>query len=106
VSDELAERIAAAVLAHPAVANMHAGPFGSVASHLPGRRLDGVRVDGGGSSVQVAVAVHFGQPLRRVANELRSAVRELAGDVPVDVLIADLVMPEQTQPRAPMEDSR
>jgi hypothetical protein len=96
VSAELAERIADTVLAHPAVARLHAGPFGTVASYLPGRRVDGVKIAHDGSAVDVAVVVDLkaleaGRPILAVAQQLRAAVRELAGDARVDVLIVDLL---------------
>ena len=37
----LAEAVAAAVLAHPGVAPLSGGPFGTIASYLPGRRVVG-----------------------------------------------------------------
>ena len=40
----LAEAVAAAVLAHPGVARLSGGPFGTIASYLPGRRVIGVRL--------------------------------------------------------------
>ncbi|HET8640593.1 MAG TPA: hypothetical protein VFM37_01580 [Pseudonocardiaceae bacterium] len=91
MSTELAERIAAVVLAHPAVSALNAGPFGTVASYLPGRRVDGVRVADDGSAVEVSVTLVFGQPIPVVADQLRSAVRGLTGDVAVNVTIVDLV---------------
>lgn len=101
MSAELSDRIAAAVQAHPGVAGLHAGPYGVVASYLPGRRVDGVRIAADGSAIELAVVVAFGQPIPAVAQQLRTTVRELAGDVRVDVMIVDL---EQPQPN--LEDSR
>jgi hypothetical protein len=99
---ELAERIAGAVLAHPAVARLHAGPFGAIASYLPGRRVDGVKIAHDGSAIDVAVVVdlaaleHY-RPIPLVAQQLRTAVRELVGDARVDVLIVDLVQAKQNE---------
>jgi hypothetical protein len=102
VSAELAERIAGAVLAHPAVARLHAGPFGAIASYLPGRRVDGVKIAHDGSTVDLAVVVDLaalesGRPIPLVAQQLRAAVRELTGDARVDVLIVDLVQTQQNE---------
>ena len=41
---ELADSIAAAVLAVPGVAALHPGMFGEVGTYLPGRRVTGVRI--------------------------------------------------------------
>jgi hypothetical protein len=49
-----AAELAAAVLAHPGVARLDGGPFGTVASHLPGRRrILGVRIGVGPVAVEV-----------------------------------------------------
>jgi uncharacterized alkaline shock family protein YloU len=91
VNPALSERIAGAVLAQPGVAGLHAGPFGVVASYLPGRRVDGVRIAEDGSAVELAVTLELGQPIPAVAQRLRAAVRDVAGDVRVDMTIVDLV---------------
>lgn len=41
---ELADRVAAAVLAVPGVHDLHGGVLGEVATYLPGRRVNGVRL--------------------------------------------------------------
>lgn len=102
MSAELAERIAGTVLAHPAVARLHAGPFGTIASYLPGRRVDGVRIAQDGSAVDVAIVVDLsalenGAPIPVVAQQLRTAIRELTGNARVDVLIVDLVPAQRNQ---------
>ncbi|MFP5022188.1 hypothetical protein [Pseudonocardia phyllosphaerae] len=38
------EDVAAAVLAHPSVLRLDGGPFGVIASYVPGRRIQGVRL--------------------------------------------------------------
>jgi hypothetical protein len=91
VPDRAAE-VAAAVLAHPAVARLDGGPFGTVASHLPGRRrLLGVRVGVGDEPVELAVVVRLGTPLPQLADELGAVVRGLLGPVPVEVTFSDVV---------------
>ncbi|GAA4676082.1 hypothetical protein GCM10023215_05220 [Pseudonocardia yuanmonensis] len=100
----LPERVAAAVLRHPAVARLDGGPFGSVASYLPGRRVVGVRAaekapgdDTGGARagepVEVSVVVRWpaGSSLPELAGEIAALVRGVTGDRPVDVTVADLV---------------
>jgi len=87
---ELAECIADAVRAHPAVAGLHGGPSGMVASYLPSGPVVGVRASVAGEPVELAVVLRFGHPVPAVAAELRAAVRRLAGPVAVDILVADL----------------
>lgn len=89
--DASAAAAAAAVLAHPAVARMDGGPFGTVASHLPGRRrVLGVRIGQGGEPVEVAVVARLGTPLPQLAEELGAAVRGVLGPVAVEVTISDV----------------
>lgn len=107
----LPERVAAAVLGHPAVARLDGGPFGSVASYLPGRRVVGVRarehVPRGATEpvepVEVAVVVRWpsGWPLPVLAEEIAALVRGVAGERPVDVTVADLVAAPGPAPTSP-----
>jgi DNA-binding transcriptional LysR family regulator len=89
----LAERVAAAVTAHPAVAGLHGGPFGAVATYLPGRRLVGVRIGEGDEPVEVAVVLHADQPIPDVVRALRREVSTLCGGAAVDITVADIVVP-------------
>jgi hypothetical protein len=92
VPADRAEEVAAAVLAHPAVARLDGGPFGTVASYLPGRRrLLGVRIGVSDEPVELAVVVRMGTPLPQVAAELGDVVRRLLGPVPVEVTFVDVV---------------
>lgn len=98
-TDEVAGRIAAAVLAHPAVARLDGGPFGTVASHLPGRRrVLGVRVGVGDEPVEIAVVALLGTPLPRLADELGAIVRVLLGPVEVEVTVSDVTDPRTSAP--------
>ena len=87
--------MAAAVAALPHVARLDGGPFGTVASHLPGRRrLLGVRLHGGPDGVraaEVALVARLGVPLPRLARQVASAVRGVLGAVTVDVTFSDVV---------------
>jgi hypothetical protein len=84
--------VAAAVLAHPAVARLDGGPFGTVASYRPGRRrLLGVRLGAGDEPVELAVVVRLGAPLPQLAQELGAVVRGVLGPVPVEVTFSDVV---------------
>jgi hypothetical protein len=83
--------LAAAVLACPAVVSLHPGGPDYVATYLPGRRVDGVRVDD--AVVEVAVVAATGVPVHVVAAQVRSAVAELAAGRAVDVHIGDVAPP-------------
>lgn len=84
--------VAAAVAAHPGVARLDGGPFGTVASHFPGRRrVDGVRIGTADEPVQLAVVARLGTPLPRLADELAATVRDVLGPVAVDVTVSDVV---------------
>jgi hypothetical protein len=90
VTDAVA--VAAAVLEHPGVARLDGGPFGTVASYLPGRRIDGVRIGIGDEPVELAVVARLGIPLPQLGAELGEIVRRLCGPVPVEVIVSDVVV--------------
>lgn len=83
-STDVSERIAARLLDHPDVAELHAGAHGTTATYLPGRRV----ID-----VHVGTLEHLGRPVREVATELQRAVRGVltTPGVPVHVTVADIV---------------
>ena len=89
----LAERVAAAVTAHPAVAGLHGGVFGAVATYLPGRRLVGVRVGEGDEPVEVAVVLRPDRPIPDVVRALRREVSALCDGAAVDITVADILVP-------------
>jgi hypothetical protein len=87
----LAEAVAEAVLAHPGVARMSGGAFGTIASYLPRRRILGVRLPLSDTDpVEIAVVARMGIPLPRLAEELGAAVTAVLGPVAVDVTVADV----------------
>ncbi len=86
----LADLVGAAVLGHPAVVRLDAGAFGTVATHLPGRRVVGVRSAGPDGPVLVCVVLAAGSTIPDVSAQLRERVRAVAGPVPVDVHVSDL----------------
>ncbi len=87
----LAAAVAAAVLAHPGVVRLSGGPFGTIASYLPGRRLVGVRLPLEETDpVEIAVVARMGVPLPRLAEELGAAVVAVLGPVAVDVTVTDV----------------
>ena len=97
----LAERVAAAVRAHPSVAGLHGGTFGDVATHLPGRRLVGVRVGNAGEPVELGVVLRLDRPIPGVVHSLRRLVSGLCGGAPVDITVGDVVVPGVDDARPP-----
>lgn len=93
--------IAAAVCAHPAVARLDGGPFGAVASLLPGRRVEGVRVGADNDPVELAVIARLGTPLPQVGAELGEIVQRLCGPVPVEVTFSDVEIDPPAGPATP-----
>lgn len=78
------------VLRCPSVAGMAPGAAVEVATYLPGRRVQGVRVVDG--SVEVHVVAHYGRPLPEVGDEVRRALAASLGERPVAIFIDDLEM--------------
>ncbi|RBY91954.1 hypothetical protein DQ237_19200 [Blastococcus sp. TF02-8] len=97
---ELANAIAAAAVACPAVASLSRGSgLRNVATYLPGRRVDGVRIES--SRVLVSVVAVQGVPIIAIADQVRRAVEPLVAGQPVDVHVADLQLPEEQPPALP-----
>lgn len=90
---EAVDRVAAAVLAHPAVAGLHGGTFGDITTCLPGRRVAGVRFADADAAVAVGVVLRLGDPLPEVVDQLRGRVVAELGEIPVDVEICGVVAP-------------
>jgi hypothetical protein len=90
-SGQLADAIAAAVRAHPAVADLDGGPFGAIASYLPGRRVVGVRVGEPGEPVEVSVVARLGTPLPQLATDLRRLITAVTGSRVIDLTINDVI---------------
>lgn len=84
----VADRVAAAVLAVPGVHALHAGVSGEVATYLPGRRVDGVRLRDDVCAVHVTVV--WGTPLAETSDRVRAAARQHVQG-PIDVMIEDVV---------------
>ena len=85
------DAVAAAVRALPVVSSLSGGPFGEVATHLPGRRVQGIRVRDG--KVEIHVVAGPEAPLPVVGTTVRGAVLPLAGGRAVDVHVDDVEMP-------------
>ena len=86
-----ADAVAAAVLACAGVARLHAGGVPPVATYLPGRRVEGVRLTG--STIKVAVVARAGVRVPTLATEVRAALVPLARGRAVDVHVADIDIP-------------
>jgi len=86
-----AEAIAATVRTCPSVVDLAGGPFGEVATYLPGQRITGIRVS------EDRIAVHlvgrYGTPIPVLAAEIRAAVTFLARGRPIDIRVEDLRVP-------------
>lgn len=85
--DALAEPVASAVLACPSVAGLSGGPFGTVGTYLPGRRVTGVQITD--TTVTVRIVARLA-PLRRIEAEVRAAVAPLVPGLPVHLGVDDL----------------
>jgi hypothetical protein len=90
-TEDFSETIARALLAHPSVVRLDGGRFGEVISPLPGRRVVGVRAGVEGAGVEVAVVLALGEPIPVVVDRLRALVHGVAGRVPVDIDVVDVV---------------
>jgi hypothetical protein len=93
-----AEEIAAEVSACPGVAEMSAGSLGTTATHLPGRRIDGVRVRGG--HVEIHLVGKWGVPIPSLVADVRASIADLVDDHEVDVTVEDLTEPPPSQKRS------
>ena len=88
---EVADLIASAVTSCPGVAGLTQIPGIPVATYLPGRTVSGVAVRAG--EVEVCVVARYGPPLPQIAEQVRQAVAPLVPDRVVDVVIADIALP-------------
>lgn len=94
---DVTDSLAAAVLAVPGVASLHGGRFGEIATHLPGRRVVGIRFAGERGEVHITVHVDEAAMASTSVIEIAEAAREAASaivDVPIDVIVEDLTMDE------------
>ncbi|MEE2033286.1 Asp23/Gls24 family envelope stress response protein [Rhodococcus chondri] len=85
--------VAAAVLGTVGVAALHGGDFGEIATYLPGRRVNGIRI--GSESCAVHITAEYPADLIAVADAVRARVEPLVG-MPVHVTIEDLQDPRQS----------
>ena len=87
----LAERVMQAAASCPAVAGLSGGPYGTVATYLPGRTVLGVAERAG--EVEVCVTVWYGLPLAAAARQVRDAVAAAVPGHTVNVIIGDVATP-------------
>jgi len=90
------DAVAAIVRGCAGVSALDGGPFGEVASYLPGRTVPGVAVDD--NRIRVQVRSRWGVPAADVAALITAALAPLAGPRPVDVAIADIDDPPVAPP--------
>lgn len=88
---EVVDVVAATVLAVPGVHDLHAGVAGEVATYLPGRRVNGIRMREPGCSIHVVL--HWGAPVLDTTDVIRDAVRPYVSG-PVDVTVEDILPPD------------
>lgn len=93
---DLAHALAERVRACPDVADLAAGPFGTIATYLPGGKVSGVAVRPG--EVEIAIVARYGRPLPQIAEEIRDAVAPLTGDRRVHIVVADVTVATSATP--------
>ena len=84
---EVADRLAARLLAVPGVAALHPGRFGEVALLYPRHRVIGLRCTPELIEVHVVVDLAAARPLAEVAEEVRGVVRQELIDAPQPVAV-------------------
>ena len=85
--------LADAARACPSVVDVTGGALDEVATHLPGRRVPGVRITDDAVEIHV-VASMAAESLPTVGEEVRARLRPLAAGRRVDVYIDDVAQPE------------
>ena len=88
------DAVAAAVRACPGVSGLDSGPFGGVASYLPGRKVEGIVVRD--SRVTVQIRSRWAVPAPELAAVITAMLAPLTRNRPVDVMIADIDDPPAT----------
>lgn len=83
----VADLVAEAVLSVSGVAALNSGPFGEIATYLPGRRIPGIRV--GTDHCAVHLTAEYPADLSAIADAVRAAVETVVGP-PVNVTIEDV----------------
>lgn len=87
-----AEAVAERAAGCRSVARLSPGPVGEVATYLPGRRVEGVRLAGG--QIEVHVVARWGVRVPDLAAEVRAGVGSIAAGFPIDVHVDDVDVPD------------
>lgn len=90
------DAVATAVRGCPGVLDLHGGPPQLIATYLPGRRVEGVRVDRGVVAVQVRA--RWGTPVSDLSAQIRVALKPLAVGRRIDIVWADVADPPPPAP--------
>jgi hypothetical protein len=85
------DAVATAVRGCPGVLDLHGGPPQLIATYLPGRRVEGVRVDRWVVAVQVRT--RWGAPVSDLSAQIRATLRPLALGRRIDIVWADVADP-------------
>ncbi|WP_433496707.1 hypothetical protein ACQP1K_17070 [Sphaerimonospora sp. CA-214678] len=86
--------VAARVMSCPGVAGLSTGPFGTLATYLPGKVVPGVSVRD--DEIEVHLVARYGTPLPELAASVREALGDLSTGRRVNVTIEDLAPAEKT----------
>jgi len=87
---DLADRVAAAVLAVPGVHDLHGGVLGEVATYLPGRRVNGIRLLDGVTQVHLVLA--WDAPMALTVDTVRATVAAIVPGT-VHLAVEDIAPP-------------
>jgi hypothetical protein len=88
------DAVALTVRACAGVSGLDGGRYGEATTYLPGRTVPGVTI--GGGRVRVQVRAGWGSEAPLLAAVITAALVPLAGNRPVDVVIADIDDPPVT----------
>lgn len=80
------------VAAMPAVAGLSPGPWGTVAVHLPGERIEGLRLDGDRLAA-VHIVLSAGATVADAATEVAAAVALFTDPAGVELHVDDVAVP-------------
>jgi hypothetical protein len=89
------DAVATAVRGCPGVLDLDGGPPQMTATYLPGRRVDGVRVDR--LAVAVQVRARWGVPVSELSTQIRAALAPVAAGRRIDIVWADVADPPATE---------
>lgn len=92
--DHPLDRLAATVLRVPGVADLYGGTMGEIGTHLPGRRIAGLRTRG--DRTEITIVAEYGRDLGHLSAAVRAAAAaHTTGQV--DVTIGDVVHPDEVR---------